>query len=343
MDSSNLFARCRFPKLQNLSLLKCPATALASLKFNTTTLVSLSLYDDSPFPSSTLTTSHLISLLASNPRIQTLKLRLPFATEKCHSTNRVPLHRLKKLYLGGGIHHIFSFLDRLQLPTVVHNSEFDVSSCTPDEMKEFVGSYIRDSLRPDSEGFRDGLNVSLSSFGSYISFLVAGVGSHDSDHRPQHEGPPRFYLSGVLSLSKNLSIELLAVLPQSKIVCFEVDTPHVQDMVVAMPNLKSLHLNYVIVFDGFLRPKSDSGGHERILPSLKYLYLNGVSAERDNWDPLILYLIEQSRGGQLVSLSVFGNGTHICPEPLKRIKPLVEKFTYRPDLHHKCPVGCRQT
>ena len=342
VDSSNLFARCRFPKLRNLSLLKCPAATLASLKFNTTTLVSLTLYDDIPFSPSTLTTSHLISLLASNPRIQTLKLWLFLATEKRDSTNRVPLHHLKKLHLGGGFHHISSFLDRLQLPTVVHDSSFDVSSCTPEGVKEFIGSYVRDSLRPD-EGFRDGLKVSLSSFGLHISFLVAGVESHDSDHRPQHGDGPRFYFSGFISPWKKLSIELLAVLPQSKIVCFEIDTPHVQDMVVAMPNLRSLDLKYVRVLDGFLRPKSDSGGHKEILPFLKHLYLEGVRAERGNWDPLILYLTEQSRGGQLVSLNVFGMGAHICPEALKRIEPLVEKFIYRPDLGQKCPVGCGQT
>ena len=130
------------------------------------------------------------------------------------------------------------------------------------------------------------------------------------------------------------------LLPQESIVDFETNLLVTEEVVVAMPNLKVLYLVRPVVPDGFLLPDPDGpNAHKKLLPSLRRLYLKDVKAVYDNWEPFVAYLTCQTFGGQRVSLSVFGEGVHVCSEVIKRIDGLVEELIYVPDPRKKCPFS----
>ena len=59
--------------------------------------------------------------------------------------------------------------------------------------------------------------------------------------------------------------------------------------------------------------------------------------EDDDWGHLIRYLTHQTSGDQTISLKVFGDGVHICPDVVKRMEDLDEEFIYQPDTDQDCP------
>ena len=105
-----------------------------------------------------------------------------------------------------------------------------------------------------------------------------------------------------------------------------------------MPNLEFLHFTSLQVSNGFLLPDENGpNAGKKPLPSLRRLYLEGIEAEDDNWDPLVSYVAHQASGGQTLSLNVFGEGVHICAGVIERIEGFVEELIYIPDPYQECP------
>jgi hypothetical protein len=110
VDASDFFCRHRFPNLRDLSLsgrFTISSSAWDCPKSHTMALTNLSLSLDPP--SSILTTSRILSLLASNPNIQSLTQALSKINNdsKSNSKSRVQLHHLKELTLTGEPHRVF--------------------------------------------------------------------------------------------------------------------------------------------------------------------------------------------------------------------------------------------
>ena len=346
-DISDLFARHCFPKLRNLHLSgHFRISSWDCLKSTTMALTNLSLnLGTTGLPSSAgPTTSQILSLLASNPNLRSLALRvLPINDDGGGGPRlQVPLHHLEYISLSGNFHRVFAILHRLELPEGVDDGEITLADCTAEEILEVVGPYIHDYLRRDGR-FRDRLGVLALSDSGRISFQasVIGVGNHGPDRLPQH-GPPygRFWvwLFHLIPHYVGLCTRILALLPQESIVSLKIDIQATEEILVAMPNLEALHLISPVVPDRFLLPDPKGpNAHGKLLPSLRRLYLEGVKAVDDNWDPLVTYLTCQTFGGQAVSLNVFGEGVHVCSEVIKRIEGLVEELIYVPDLREKCP------
>jgi hypothetical protein len=101
-DVSNFFARYHFPKLRDLHLSgRAKISSWKHFRLRTTALTTLSLTirGSSPTP----TTSQLLSILASNPRLRSLTLS-PLMVPHDNGdgfTSRVPLYHLRDLSLGG--------------------------------------------------------------------------------------------------------------------------------------------------------------------------------------------------------------------------------------------------
>jgi len=286
-------------------------------------------------------------LLASNPNLRSLTLSaLPIDDDGGGNPRlQLPLHHLEHISLSGTFHHVFPIIHRLELPEGVDSGEITLHDCTPQGVLEVIGPYIRDYLRRDPR-FRDSLGMFVSSTSNCISFhaSVAGVGCCGPNQLPQH-GPPCGTFRAVLSqpilrhVAKILCTDVLALLPQESIVGFETDLSVTEEVVVAMPNLKVLHLVSPVVSDRFLLPDPDGPNvYKKLLPSLRRLYLEDVEAVDYNWDPLVSYLIRQTPGGRAISLNVFGEGVHICLEVIERIEGLVEELVYVPDPDGLCPL-----
>ena len=347
LDISNLFARHCFPKLRNLHLSGYfRISSWDCLKSTTMALTNLSLnLGTTGLPSSTgPTTSQILSLLASNPNLRSLALRaLPINDDSGGGPSlQVPLHHLEYISLSGNFRRVFAILHRLELPEGVDDGEITLVDCTAQEILEVVGPYIHDYLQRDGR-FRDRLGVLASSDSGRILFeaSVIEVGYRGPDRLPQHSPPyARFWVWLFYSITHcvGLCTRVLALLPQESIVSLKTDLQATEEILVAVPNLEALYLISPVVPNRFLLPDPKGpNAYGKLLPSLRRLYLEGVKAVDDNWDPLVTYLTCQTFGGQAVSLNVFGEGVHVCSEVIKQIESLVEELIYVPDLREKCP------
>ena len=333
LDTYDFFARRHFAKLRDLSL-RCADLPLVPLKDNTKALVELTLSNEIDTSTSTPTTSQIISLLASNPNIQTLDLRLEAFDDDTGSNpgDLVPLRYLEKLSLNGKAHDICPIMSRLESFDTINELRLVLSHCTSETITKVIGSYLRAVLQGDARR-REELNVQFTDGASIMIFVrLAGAGAGAS--RPR----AFFSLSPAPDVTpeqkKQMCSSALAVLPKEDIINYQTDFLEIEEM----PKLQTLHLVQVEISNGFLLPKSDGpNAHEKLLPSLKFLFLEEVTTKDNNWDPLIDYLQTDSR---LAVLTVLG--THICPEVVEKIKSLV-LLIYLPDMHYRCPrAGCMQ-
>ena len=345
VDPTNFFARHRFPKLRYLSLLFCPDFALAPLKSHTMALVDLALTTDSRICTSAPTMSQILSLLASNPNLRTLFLRLPaFDDDSKHDLrNPVPLRHLEELSLIGRMSHMFSILERLEFYGTVDQASLVLSDCVLEEIGQVAGPYLRDYLQRDPR-FRDKFGVSLKPGHGYNSICVDvfGVGDHGPRQLPRQD-PPRasFTMSPPPKTPEEATkmfTDIFKLLPPEKIVYFEtepLDTKelHIEEILVAMPSIEFLHITGARVSDGFLLPKPDGqNANKNLLPSLRRVYLERVFAENDDWGPLIHYLTHQTFDGQSVSLSMFDGWADVCSETVEQLESLVEElYIEKPD------------
>ena len=346
VDVSDLFARHRFPKLRNLHLSgRFKISSWDRLRSATTALTNLSLNTTVP-PSATPTMSQILSLLASNPNLQSLKLRVTSINDDGRDGPRlqVSLRHLEHISLIGTPLHVFPILHQLEFLERMDQLEITLYDCTQQEVLEVMGPYIRDYLQRDPR-FKDRLGIFVSSSSNCISFhaSVVGVGYHGPNRLPQH-GPPygRFQAGLSQQISRNaqerLCIDVLALLPRESIVIFKTDLSITEEFVAAMPNLEALHLVDPVILDGFLLPDPNGpNAHKKLLPSLRWLYLEDLYTVCGRCDSFVTYLAHQTSGDQVVSLSVFGEGVHVCWEVIKRIEGLVEEFVYVPDPDEECP------
>ena len=129
------------------------------------------------------------------------------------------LCHLEYIDLSGPFRGIFPILSRLELPERMDGRGIRLCDCTPQEVLEVVGPYIRDRLWRDAR-FRDRLGIFIS-FASPFNHIalhasVVGVGYRDLDRRPQYRPPYGcFELSRLIprDVTKNLHIDILALPP----------------------------------------------------------------------------------------------------------------------------------
>ena len=343
-DASNFLSRYHFSNLRDLSLsgyLKISSWAWDCLKSHAAVLVNLSVSLISPLPMPTI--SQILSLHASNPNIRNLTLALSRIGDDSGSghKSRVQLRHLENLTLKGEPHHVFSVLHRLELPERVDHTRLEFHDHTLDEVKEVTVPHIRDYLRRDP-GSRIGWGY-LSRSQTIISCLglvslVLGITVRiDCHNRPP---PPHTFFMMLLAPdeSEKSCIDIHALLPQERIVYFETNLSITvtKEVVVAMPNLKTLYLINATVSAGFLLPNlGEPNAHTKLLPSLRRLYLRdaGVGVLRD-WSPLVRFVTHQASSDHPFSLILIGKYTHICSGAAKEIEGLVEELTY--DRNAKC-------
>jgi len=337
VDVSGLFARHRFPKLHNLHLSgNFRILSWDHLESTTTALTSLSLDFGDVLPSSAVPTrSQIFSFLASNPNLRSLRLDASLTKDDGGDIPRLQLP-LRDISLSGTFHHLFPIPHRLELPERVDYGDIRLYDCTPQEVLEVIGPYIRDYLRRDPRfGDRPWMLVSSNIYYITLHASIVGAGCHGPDRLPRH-GPP--YGKFMVTLSQPIShharerlcADVLALLPQESLVSFETDLSVTEEVLATMPNLEALYLISPVVSDRFLLPDPDGPyAHKKLLPSLQRLYLKDAEAVDGDWEPLVNYLAHQTSGDQVVSPSVFG-GVRISPGVIEQIYGLVDELVYVP-------------
>ena len=320
VDPSEFFARNHFQQLQKLSL---DHTGLALAHLKATTLVNLSLANTSDCKSPT---SQIISLLASNRNIRTLKLSLfvPGNCNKPEATRQVALPHLEELYLEGKPHHVLQFWSQLEFSAMVKKATFSLVDCRLKTINmQSIQPYLCGVLQHYAK-VGAGLKVSIDSSDKDgdVALCVSGTGTGTG-------GPEMdiFLFNKKGTQMKLFYTKILRLLPKERIADFETDSLEIEEM----PNLRCLRLLMVVVSDGFLLPRPDGpNAHTKLFPLLQELHLTDVTAKDNNWDPLIHYLEHQS-----ISLHVEG---HICLEVRMKIEPLVAELTYIPEQEYGCDI-----
>jgi hypothetical protein len=336
VDTSDFFSRRRFPNLRNLSLsgyLKISPWSWDCLKSHTGMLVNLSVSSISY--SSIPTMSQILSLLTSNPNIRNLTLALSEDDDdsRSGSKSRVPLRHLENLTLKGGQYHIFLILHQLELSERMDRTRLEFYGGTSDDVKEVTVPYVRDYLGHDPR-FKDRLGIFVDTYCARILLRVSvvGVGYHGPGQLPR-QGPSHTFDVTLWSPNEGekLCVDILALLPQERVVYFETSLPMfaTKEVVVAMPNLEALCLVDPKIPDGFLLPNPDGlNAHTKLVPSMRRLYLRDtrMRVHRRDWSPLVRYVTRQTSGNHPFSLVLIGEHTHICSKAAKEIQGLVEEF-----------------
>jgi hypothetical protein len=344
VDVSNFFARYHFPKLRDLHLSgRAKISSWKHFRLRTTALTTLSLTirGSSPTP----TTSQLLLILASNPRLRSLALS-PLMVPHDNGdgfTSRVPLYHLRDLSLGGNFRAVFQLLRRLDHPETMDESiKLSFSNCTVEDTSEILGPYMRDYFLRDRKS-RDQLGLFVSAFRDWVT-VEANVISTDKGPVPR-VAFARFdveLMDNLPHLADEVCIDLVACTPREHVVYFEGDLSMdaVREIVPAMPKIQELRLNDALLSDRFLQPDPYRPlANKKLFPSLQRLHLDCITPEEeDDWTPLLLYLAHQTSGGQAISLSLSGDPIHICKGVMREVEGLVEVIL---DLtsDEYCPFG----
>jgi len=351
VDFSDFFARHYFPRLRHLHL-TLPVRAVTPpwdhLRLHTTALTTLSLAVG--YTSTAPTTSQLLSILASNPQLRNLDISelksIPHDNDNGPAF-RVPLHHLKKLKLLGDSHFAFGLLHWLDLPEALDKTRLVFFDCRVEEISKKFGPYVGDYLRRDGR-FRDGLGIYVAPFSDTVSIEVNTVSGANA---PALRLGWRQSLATFTATLKQelpddtqdkLRADFITYLPTQHVISYKgtMSACSLQQVIPTMPNIQELYLMSTKISDGFLRPGSDGPlVNAKLFPSLRFLHLEDVLIDDNDWSPLVSYLTHQTSGGQALSLRLAGKSIHICPHVAEAIKDLVEELFIDLASKQECPLG----
>ena len=351
VDVANFLSRHHFPKLQNLHVSGRSDFVLDHLKLHTAALINLSLGNDSVLVGCTSTIPQILSLLASNPRLQTITLDLRIANHDIRSDCmlQVPLRHLKRFSLRMNFRPALAILHRLGFPEGMDEVDLFFLGCTLNQITQTVGPYIQDHFQA-YERSKAKLCVATEIHARCCTLETRVVGVVDESH---NRGPSKTTFSMMLPRGNSneerdgLFIDILTLLPRGLIVHLDVGlftgvAAVTEGLLVTMPNVEVLRVANAVISDRFLLPDPDGqNARKKLLPSLRWLYLDyPVEVDNDQWEHLVKYLTYQTSGGQTTSLGVAGPTVCIHLELRKRISDLVEQFIYSTDPSDSCPRCC---
>ena len=230
---------------------------------------------------------------------------------------RVPLRSLKLMILLGEIHHVFSFLQRLEVPAALNYTRL-VFPNPPvlEDISRTLGPYMQNRLRRDIR-FQGKLSVACL----HLLFAVSPFPEGTSE---EIEYTLTFNISTDYRLRPDMYLDLMAFVSCEHVVELDMDYSLEiwEGLFIAMPNVKTLRLRQVSLSNGFLQP-DHTGPHTNgnLLPSLQCLCLHDVTAEA-GWRPLVDYLVHQTLNRQAISLEL-ESGSSMTPEVIKEIEGLV--------------------
>ena len=343
VDVSEFLTRHHFPKLRYLHLAsRVQFSPWEHLGQYTTSLTNLSLTLNNKASSPTMT--QLLSVLASNSRLQFLALSKWAVPRDSGDGPTVPvsLRHLERLSVDGEIHSAFRLLPQLEYPERMDEMNLTVTDCTVDDAPGILGPYLRNYIRRDGR-FREGLGVS-------VDFFLDTIWIGASTINYVGEVPQRLTFATFAAImvedlrpfeEDRMCVDLVAYTPVEHVVYFggDLSVDAVERAIPMMPKIRDLQLFYPKLQDGFLQPDPEEPLLERKLPSLQRLFLDHVDLnDEEDWHPLLSYLAHQtSNGRQWLYLSISGWSGHICKDVLREMERLTGKLVLNVSLDDDCP------
>ena len=322
VNPSRFFGRYSFPKLQHLTLTNCTITSWDCLTSRTGTLTALNLVSTSSIP-----TSNLLLILASNPALQEVMASVCPGPDCGHDrpSFRVPLHNLLELDLTGGVRDVFEVLHQLDYTGTI-DLGFKLHGCAVGDISQVIGPYLRDCIGRRS-GLKNGVELFVTEGEATIDHSVGDAGDLDPTTSIEdqvkwfakieiilNEIPPRDLLEGLI-------FDLLAHTLQEDVIYFWASDVATEVISARFPNLRTLHLDLTP-----LSTLTNLGGDGESFPSLRHVCLDQVVVDNGDWSPLITLLASRaSSGNQLDALEIFG-APHMCANVMEEIKRVVRHF-----------------
>ena len=339
VDASNFFARCHFPKLWYLHLSindQFPFSSWEHLALHTTALTTLVL--EIEIYSSIPTTTQLLSILASNHRLQnlTLLIREISREDEDRSATPVPLRHLRKLSINGKFHPVFQWLlQRLDYPEIMEETKLTFACCTVEDILGIFGPYVHHHIQRDGR-FRDGLAI-------VVDYTIYSVSIRVSTTKDVTFATFTAVIGGFRSRHDvaQLCTKFIAQIQVEYVVYLEGDLSvgFLEEAVPMMPNIRELYLINPRLSGRFLQSGPEGSlAQKKVLPSLRRLHLECPFLGYDGWRPLLLYLGHQTSDDQRISLTIANRRDHLCEDELEEMESMVDELQI-PDLipDYFCP------
>ena len=341
VDVSAFLIHHHFPKLRYLHLAKFQSPPWEHLGQHTTALTNLSISLNNKASSPTMT--QLLSILASNPRLQILALS-KWAIPRDSgdgSAVPVPLRYLERLSIDANVHPVFRLLPRLECPERMDEMNLTVFGCTVEDVLGTLGPCLRDHIQRDGR-FRDGLGVFVESSCGSITIEASTVKDVELPQSLKFATFTAFMREDLPPLDEDqMCVDLVAHTPVEHVVYFEGDlgTEAIRRAIPTMPNIRDLVLINPLLQDGFLQPDPEEPfAGEKFLPSLQRLSLKNVVLGDRDWQPFLRYLAHQtSNGRQWFCLSVSAEYEQICEKLVKEMERLTEELDLDVSMDEDCP------
>ena len=327
VDTSDFFARYRFPKLQRLKLYDCKFTSWDLLTSRTAVLTTLSLCFSHPSP--TPNTPQLFSILASNPSLRRVSLSgyaVPLDGGG-ESPYRVSLHHLKLLKLAGGLRHIIGLLHQLDHPTNL-DLMITLSDRTVTDVPRMVGPYLRDYLRRRDRS-PNGLGLYVSRSGCKIKFRVGDMGGIDLSVPTVINLFVEFVMNlnqTPLNLLENVFLDLFPYTPQDEVVYLHSwgEPAAMEDISTRFPKLRALNSGSMPLSAVFPGSRLDEKGG--IPTSLQHIVLEWPVVDNGDWSPMTNFLASRSSSGNQLDSLTLSHSPHMGRKMEERIRSIVKKI-----------------
>ena len=332
MDISGFFSRYYLPRLKCLRLYGCRISSWDLLGSRTTALTTLELKGIAISPIPTL--SQLLSILSSNPLLQDLTLLYnpaPHVVDGESSFPPVPLRLLEKLHFSNCFHHVFSLLNRLELPDRMDSISLFLCRCSSSDILQTIGPYLGDRVRRRGRFTGGGLVLRATRGTHGLNICVGDANKRDDpagavqfitvnanmDTTPGKEGLERIAFDLFTSIPRDEVGELWTTL---RILRSE-------DLRVKMCNLMHLHLDDVDLSTLFAEPEGCGPHASEDLRSLDSIWIVRPLLSGGDWSPLTNFLSHRAAiGKRISSLSIRGHRPHMDEDVVESIKCAVEVF-----------------
>jgi hypothetical protein len=325
VDVSNFFSRYHFPKLHRLELCGFSISSWDLLGSRTTSLTTLSLtyIGSSPLP----TLSQMLSILSANPNLQSLVLHhgsVPDA-DSDRSSSRIQLRHLKRLYLGGDLHAVLGFLNRLEFTDRLDHLKLSLDGCSPSDFSQTLGPFLGNHIRRRSP---DRLKFLANPKSNCFSFLVGDAREGNSIW--EGWSITMCVTTNITSEkeAENLFFDITAHIPLEEVVCLTTTLPILrsEELYIRMCNVARLHLTWVDLSTQFVEPDIHVPHVKDLLSGLHSITITNLCLSDGNWSPLTNFLARRAAVGNRISSLGLSRYPHMGEGVVESIRGAVEVF-----------------
>ena len=332
VDVSDFFSRYHLPKLQRLRLYGCRISSWDLLESRTMALTTLELAGTPPPP--ILTPSQLLSILSSNPLLQDLKLSHSLSSHVVDgewSSHPVPLRHLKKLHFSNDFHHVFSLLNRLELPDGMDNMNLALYKCSPKDILQTIGPCLRDRIRRRGRFPGGGLVLCAKRSSGGFHICVGDANKRDGPTEAVQFIAVEAFMDRTPGKeeAERIGFGLITCIPRDEVGRLWTNLPILrsEELCIEMCHLTCIRLVQVDLSMFFAEPE-DRGPHaSKDLPrSLDSIWITRPILSGSDWSPLTNFLSHRATIGNQISSLSFGDRPHMAEDVVESIKRAVEVF-----------------